>query len=95
VIYIETSIYLPQLKSAGYIVIRAARVNKTAPTSLFQGPRHAEEAAAMAISRPYPLILGIIVLYLFVAPTLAFGAGNIAGISKVEGQNCKFTLLLT
>jgi hypothetical protein len=48
----------------------------------------------MAISKPYPLILGIIVLFVFVRPTLAFGAGNIAGISKVEGQNCELTHLL-
>lgn len=43
----------------------------------------------MAISKPYPLLLGFILLFCFVRPTLAFGAGNIAGISKVEGQNCK------
>jgi hypothetical protein len=24
-----------------------------------------------------------------VQPTLAFGAGNIAGVSKIEGQNCE------
>ncbi|OIW24113.1 Het-C-domain-containing protein [Coniochaeta ligniaria NRRL 30616] len=41
----------------------------------------------MAFAKPYPVLLGIVVLFLFARPTLAFGAGNIAGISKVEGQN--------
>ncbi|EAQ92634.1 hypothetical protein CHGG_00869 [Chaetomium globosum CBS 148.51] len=41
----------------------------------------------MATFKPYPFLLGFIVLFCFVQPTLAFGAGNIAGISKVEGQN--------
>ena len=43
----------------------------------------------MATFKPYPFVLGFIVLFCFVRPTLAFGAGNIAGISKVEGQNCE------
>jgi hypothetical protein len=30
-----------------------------------------------------------IVLICFARPAAAFGAGNIASISKVEGQNCK------
>ncbi|KAK3394335.1 heterokaryon incompatibility protein Het-C-domain-containing protein [Podospora didyma] len=41
----------------------------------------------MAGLTPYPFLLGFIVLFLFAKPTLAFGAGNIAGISKAEGQN--------
>ncbi|KAK3996883.1 ATP-dependent RNA helicase DDX42 [Cladorrhinum sp. PSN332] len=41
----------------------------------------------MAGFREYPFLLGFIVLFWFVRPTLAFGAGNIAGISSVEGQN--------
>ncbi|TPX17255.1 uncharacterized protein E0L32_003373 [Thyridium curvatum] len=41
----------------------------------------------MAISKPSPLVLGLIVFFLLVRPARAFGAGNIAGISKVEGQN--------
>ncbi|KXX82927.1 ATP-dependent RNA helicase DDX42 [Madurella mycetomatis] len=41
----------------------------------------------MATFKPYPFLLGFIVLFCFVRPTLAFGAGNIAGISKVEGLN--------
>lgn len=36
-----------------------------------------------------PFLWGLILLFLFARPTHAFGAGNIAGISKVEGQNCK------
>lgn len=44
----------------------------------------------MASFKPLPLLLlGFIVLFCFVQPTLAFGAGNIAGISKVEGINCE------
>lgn len=43
----------------------------------------------MATFKPFPFVLGAIVLFCFVQPTLAFGAGNIAGISKVEGQNCE------
>ncbi|KAK4101609.1 Het-C-domain-containing protein [Parathielavia hyrcaniae] len=41
----------------------------------------------MADLKPYPFLLAFIVLFCFVRPTLAFGAGNIAGISKIEGQN--------
>ncbi|KAH8899384.1 Het-C-domain-containing protein [Thozetella sp. PMI_491] len=41
----------------------------------------------MAILKPPHLLLGFLVLFLFTKPALAFGAGNIAGISKVEGQN--------
>ncbi|KAK4164143.1 heterokaryon incompatibility protein Het-C-domain-containing protein [Cladorrhinum sp. PSN259] len=41
----------------------------------------------MAGFREYPFLLGFIVLFWFVRPTLAFGAGNIAGISSIEGQN--------
>ncbi len=36
----------------------------------------------------YPGLLGLAILFVFARPALAFGAGNIAGISKVEGQNC-------
>lgn len=36
-----------------------------------------------------PLLWGMILLVLFARPAHAFGAGNIASISKVEGQNCK------
>lgn len=43
----------------------------------------------MATFKPYPILLGFIVLFCFVRPTLAFGAGNIAGISKIEGLNCE------
>ncbi|KAK3330124.1 heterokaryon incompatibility protein Het-C [Apodospora peruviana] len=41
----------------------------------------------MAGIKAFPFILGFIVLYCFARPALAFGAGNIAGISSVEGQN--------
>ncbi|KAI8629735.1 NIMA-interacting protein tinc [Xylariaceae sp. FL1651] len=37
--------------------------------------------------KPYPALLGLAFLLVFARPALAFGAGNIAGISKVEGQN--------
>lgn len=36
-----------------------------------------------------PLLMGVVVLFLFAGHAHAFGAGNIASISKVEGQNCK------
>ncbi|KAK4216558.1 heterokaryon incompatibility protein Het-C-domain-containing protein [Rhypophila decipiens] len=41
----------------------------------------------MAGLKPFPLILGLVVLFCFASPALAFGAGNIASISSVEGQN--------
>lgn len=44
--------------------------------------------------QPFPFLLGFIVLFCFVKPTLAFGAGNIAGISKIEGQNCEQACVL-
>lgn len=43
----------------------------------------------MSASKMTPLFWGMILLVLFARPTHAFGAGNIASISKVEGQNCK------
>lgn len=33
-------------------------------------------------------LLGLVLLVCLVQPAAAFGAGNIASISKVEGQNC-------
>jgi hypothetical protein len=42
-------------------------------------------------SKPYTLLVGLIVLIGLARPALAFGAGNIAGISKVEGQNCTWS----
>lgn len=42
----------------------------------------------MMSSKLYPSLLGLAFLFIFARPALAFGAGNIAGISKVEGQNC-------
>lgn len=39
------------------------------------------------------LLLGLIVLVALASPAAAFGAGNIASISKVEGQNCTFPTL--
>lgn len=44
---------------------------------------------AMSTFKVTPLLWGMILLFLFAKPTHAFGAGNIASISKVEGQNCK------
>ncbi|SRR6266699_559984 len=41
----------------------------------------------MALPKQAPCFLGVIVLFLLVGRAHAFGAGNIAGISKVEGQN--------
>ncbi|KAF0322011.1 heterokaryon incompatibility protein Het-C [Colletotrichum asianum] len=41
----------------------------------------------MLDARSYPLLVGLIVLVWFSRPAHAFGAGNIAGISKIEGQN--------
>ena len=43
----------------------------------------------MLDSRNYTLLVGLIILIGLVRPAHAFGAGNIAGISKVEGQNCE------
>ena len=37
--------------------------------------------------KPYPVLLGLAVFLLFARPAHAFGAGNIASISKIEGQN--------
>ncbi|RYP44550.1 hypothetical protein DL768_008999 [Monosporascus sp. mg162] len=37
--------------------------------------------------KPYPMLLGLAFLLIFARPALAFGAGNIASISRVEGQN--------
>ncbi|CAJ2500550.1 Uu.00g034030.m01.CDS01 [Anthostomella pinea] len=41
----------------------------------------------MITLKPYTALLGLALLLAFARPALAFGAGNIAGISKVEGQN--------
>ena len=39
--------------------------------------------------KPYPALLGLAMLLVFARPAMAFGAGNIASISKVEGENCE------
>lgn len=49
----------------------------------------------MSYLKMSPLLMGLAFLFLFAGRAHAFGAGNIAGISKVEGQNCKFTVVLT
>ncbi|KAH8682245.1 heterokaryon incompatibility protein Het-C-domain-containing protein [Xylariales sp. PMI_506] len=41
----------------------------------------------MSSLKPYPAILALVLLLFYARPALAFGAGNIASISKVEGQN--------
>ncbi|KAI1771141.1 Het-C-domain-containing protein [Hypoxylon cercidicola] len=41
----------------------------------------------MITLKPFPALLGLVFLFVFARPALAFGAGNIAGISRVEGQN--------
>lgn len=41
----------------------------------------------MLTLKPYPALLALVVLVVYARPALAFGAGNIASISKVEGQN--------
>lgn len=38
--------------------------------------------------RSHGLLVGLIIVVCLASPALAFGAGNIASISKVEGQNC-------
>ena len=43
--------------------------------------------------KPYPVLLGLAMLLVFARPAMAFGAGNIASISKVEGENCKALLV--
>lgn len=37
------------------------------------------------------LLLGLVLLVCLIQPAAAFGAGNIASVSKVEGQNCTST----
>ncbi|KAI0198572.1 heterokaryon incompatibility protein Het-C-domain-containing protein [Astrocystis sublimbata] len=41
----------------------------------------------MGFMKLYPGLLGLVLLLVFAQPTLAFGAGTIASISKVSGQN--------
>lgn len=38
--------------------------------------------------RNYGLLVGFIIVVALASPAMAFGAGNIASISKIEGQNC-------
>lgn len=45
---------------------------------------------AMFESRALTFAVGLICLLYFARPSLAFGAGNIASISKIEGQNCAY-----
>ncbi len=52
------------------------------------------QAPTMSLSRQSPaLLLGLIAVFFLIRPSYAFGAGNIAGISSVEGQNCAHPLL--
>lgn len=53
-------------------------------------PRDDRLQTAMSSSlKMTPLLMGMVFLFLFAGRVHAFGAGNIASISKVEGQNCK------
>jgi len=45
--------------------------------------------------KPLPVLLGLAVFLLLASPAHAFGAGNIASISKIEGQNCKPPVVYT
>jgi hypothetical protein len=40
---------------------------------------------------PSVTLLTVAIILLFARPANAFGAGNIASISKVEGLNCKYS----
>lgn len=44
--------------------------------------------ANMFDSRSNVFLLGLIAIIVLARPAAAFGAGNIASISKIEGQNC-------
>ena len=41
-------------------------------------------------SKALVFAVGLFCLLCFARPSLAFGAGNIASISKIEGQNCAY-----
>ena len=41
-------------------------------------------------SRALTFAVALVFLLYFARPSLAFGAGNIASISKIEGQNCAY-----
>lgn len=43
--------------------------------------------------RSQSLLVGLVILVALASPALAFGAGNIASISKVEGQNCEWPVV--
>lgn len=45
--------------------------------------------------RSHGLLVGLVILVALASPAVAFGAGNIASISKVEGQNCESFLVQT
>lgn len=50
--------------------------------------KETQASRTMIDLRNHGLILGLIVLVALATPAAAFGAGNIASTSKVEGQNC-------
>lgn len=37
----------------------------------------------------FSLLMGFVILIAFAGKAHAFGAGNIASMSKIEGQNCQ------
>ena len=61
--------------------------NEPHPNKTHRGPN---AWGAMFDSKSLAFAVGLIALLCFVHPTLAFGAGNIASISKIEGQNCAY-----
>lgn len=53
-----------------------------------QTGQKSEQASIMIDFRSHGLLLGLIAFIALAQPAAAFGAGNIASISKIEGQNC-------
>lgn len=48
----------------------------------------------MIHSRSFVVLAGLVFLLCLVQPTAAFGAGNIASLSKLEGVNCRWSPML-
>jgi hypothetical protein len=82
------SVCSSQLIFTVFIKLRFAPPTSEAGFTTTQPGQKSEQASIMMDFRSHGLVLGLIIFIALAQPAAAFGAGNIASISKIEGQNC-------
>lgn len=72
-----------------YLIYCFVCIDSRSPLHRLERSIHSEALGIMFSFKPqHTLLVGFVILVALARPAAAFGAGNIASISKVEGQNC-------